>query len=273
MTAPGFDELADLALRKSGHAFRVNQKYLMEARLSDILRRESFSELAELADCLSARPNPVLEDEVVAAMLGKDTHFFKDRDRLTSIVSELLPSIARRHEERGETRPIRLWCAGGGSGQEAYSLAMLLDEANEDVFLGRAIEIVSTDICKRSCEQASAGLYNHYEIQRGLSARRMLKYFTKADDLWRANDTLRERVTFGVQNLMDPFDGGELYDIVLCRDVLNDLLTPIALDISRRLGATLQDEGCLFLAKNEELPVDIGFNVHETVEGAWCYVR
>lgn len=271
MTVHGFDELADLALRKSGHAFRPNQVYLLESRLSEILRRESFSELGELADCLKARPNPVLENEIVTAMLSKETRFFDDRKTLQALVDERIPKLAKSQEETGETRPIRIWCAGGGSGQEAYSLAILLDEANAEERFGRSVEIVSTDICKWTTEKAVHGIYDHYEIQFGLSAKRMLKYFTKADNDWKANASLRERVTFEVQNLMEPFDAYERFDIILCRNVLGALLSPIATDIVKRLGPVLSSGGTLLLAPGETLPVDTGMFRAEGKPNFWHF--
>lgn len=271
MKVRGFDELADLALRKSGHAFRANQTYLLEARLGPIMRRESFSELGELADCLKARPNPILEQEIVAAMLGKDTRFFGNRKTLRTIITELLPAIANDREEAGGKAPLRVWCAGGGAGQEAYSLAILLDEMPEDAMIDQKVEIVSTDICKQSTDKAVLGIYDHYEIQLGLSAKRMLKYFSKKDNDWQANSTLRERVEFNVQNLMEPFDEFERFDIILCRNVLGGILTPIATDITRRLGPVLNEGGALFLGENEVLPVDTGFQLSTHIEGAWHY--
>ena len=259
MKVSGFDELADLALRKSGHAFKESQQYLLDARLSDILRRESFSELVELADCLKARPNPVLEDEVVSAMLSKETRFFQDRTTLSVIVSDILPAAAKRQEEVGENAALRVWCAGGGTGQEAYSLAMLVDEADPELFLGRDIEIISSDICKRSVERASAGAYNHYEIQLGLSAERMLKYFNKKDDAWVANSSLRERIACHVHNLLEPFDTYERFDVIVCRNVLSGILSPIATDIAKKIGSVLQDNGALVLGPGETLPAGIGF--------------
>jgi chemotaxis protein methyltransferase CheR len=165
MDMTGFDELADLALRKSGQAVHRRQAYLIEARLSDILRRESFSTLTELSDCLKARPNPAFEDEVVTAMASKETQFFQDREALVYIVDKLLPDFAAKQDTNGEERPIRILCAGGCTGQEPYSLAILVDEAGEEKRLGRKVELISVDMCKASTQRAKDGIFNHFEIQ------------------------------------------------------------------------------------------------------------
>ena len=269
MTASGFDELADLALRKAGHAFKLKQRYLLDARLSEIMRRENFTELSELADCLRARPNPAFEDEVVSAMLNKQTRFFDDRQVLKSIVYDVLPAIAKSQDEQGASAPMKVWCAGGGSGQEAYSLAILIDEAGGDEFLGRPIEIGSTDICKRTTDRAISGIYDHYEIQLGLSAARMLQYFDKNDDGWRAKPALSERVNFETRNLLEPFDSYDQFDVILCRNVLGDFLSPIANDILGKLASVLISNGVLILGKDENLPLDSPFRRSETISGGW----
>lgn len=251
MSTAGFDELADLALRASGLAFRTTQAYLVESRLSHIMRRESFSSLEELANCLRARPNPVLEAEIVAALTSKDTRFFSHRETLRRVVSEGLPRLA---ELRSPSESLRVLCAGGGTGQEAYSLGILLEEAGEAFLDGRAVDIVSVDICKASTERARAGLFNHFEIQTGLSVHRMLAHFKKADDLWQASDTLRQRISFRAHNLMQDVSGLGTFDIILCRNVLPPIATTIAGDMVERLTKQLRPKGLLYLADGEALP-------------------
>lgn len=271
MDITGFDELADLAMRKSGQAVRRSQRYLIEARLGDILRRESFSTLAELSECLQARPNPAFEDEVVAAMASKQSTFFYDRDSLAYIVDTLLPAAARKQEASGDHLPLRILCAGGGTGQEAYSLAILLDEAGEEKFLGRPIELVSVDFCKTSTARAKAGMFGHFEIQMGLSVHRMLKYFTRKEDGWVLSDKIRERVSFEVENLMQPFDGIEAFDTILCRNVLPSMAAPIAVNLASRLGALLGPDGLLFLGPGESLPSNAGLHPSFHAPQAWCF--
>ncbi len=271
MDVTGFDELADLALRKSGQAIHRRQAYLIESRLSDILRRENFSTLTELSDCLKARPNPVFEDEVVTAMAGKETQFFQDRETLSYIVDTLLPDLAAKQETAGEERPIRILCAGGCTGQEPYSLAILLDEAGENKHLGRKIELISVDMCQASTTRAIDGLFNHFEIQMGLSVHRMLKYFTRKDDGWKISDTIRKRVSFEVENLLQPFDGVESFDIILCRNVLPKMAIPIATNLVSRLGALLGPGGILFTGSQEHLGIGTHMYPQADAPSGWVY--
>lgn len=271
MTTTGFDELADLAMRKSGQTFRRAQVYLMEARLGNILRRENFATLEELSECLLARPNPTFKDEVVAAMASKDTAFFRDRQALEHIVNIALPAAAAKQEERGETFPLQVLCAGGGTGQEAYSLAMLLDEADEAKLLGRKVDIISLDMCKTSTSQAQSGAFGHFEIQMGLSVHRMLKYFVRRDDAWVICDRLREAVSFESGNMMDSLDGLEPCDIILCRNVLPFMAGSMATELATRLGGLLAPDGLLFLAEGEILPAVRSLHPSLAADAAWCF--
>lgn len=271
MDMKGFDELADLALRKSGQAILRSQVYLIKARLGDILRRENFSTLEELSECLRARPNLVLEDEIIAAMATKSTVFFHDRGSLEYITDIALPAAVRRQQAKGQTCPLRVLCAGGGTGQEAYSLAILLEEADQDQFSGRKIELTSVDFCKTSTARAEAGIYGHYEIQMGLSVHRMLKYFTRKDEDWVLSGTIRQRVNFEIENLMQPFDGVEAYDVILCRNVLPLMARPIAQDLALRLGRLLGPDGILFTSSAESLHRIDGFMSASADLPAWSF--
>lgn len=254
MTSTGFDDVADLALRKSGQAIRKSQRYLVEARLAGIMRRENFASLDELTECQRARPNRMLDDEIAAALTEKKTQFFKDRKTLTHLVHELLPRAVARQTEAGEHEPLRILCAGGGTGQEAYSLAILLDEAEEAGLAPVDLEIISIDICAASTKRAEAGSFGHFDIQMGLSAQRMLKNFVRRDDQWFISDSIRNRVEFEIANLMDPFDGHDGFDFILCRNVMPQMAAPIATDLAERLSALLVPTGFLFLGPGEPLP-------------------
>ncbi|MEM7663771.1 MAG: CheR family methyltransferase [Pseudomonadota bacterium] len=251
MTTAGFDELADLALRASGYAFRTTHAYLVESRLAHIMRRENFSTLEELANCLRARPNPVFEQEIVAALTSKKTRFFSDRQTLQRIVEDVLPRLGELREE-GES--LRILCAGGATGQEAYSLAILLEEQDEDALKDQSVEITSVDICKTSTERARSGLFNHFEIQTGLSIHRMLEHFEKSDNFWRASEALRQRISFRTHNLIQDVKGLGAFDVILCRNVLPPMASTLAGDLVHRLSLQLRPGGLIYLSDDESLP-------------------
>ncbi len=266
MDHSGYNEIADLALRKTGQAFRSNHRYLVEARLASILRRENFSTLEELANCLQARPNSVLEVEVASALTGKDTQFFGDRKTISHIVSFL---ATRAESSRTSGRKLRVLCAGGGTGQEAYSLVIEALENAPQLFEDALLEITSVDICKASTLRARAGQYGHYEIQTGLSAQRMLKYFSRSDNSWQAGNMLRQKVDFSVCNLMTGLPELGLFDVVLCRNVMPSMVRPIAIDVAGQLLDILQPWGQLVLGQEEMLPQSVtGFIPSRDVRNA-----
>lgn len=273
MGSAGFDEIADLALRKSGQNFRRSQHYLVEARLAHILRRESFASLNELAECLQARPNQAFEDEIVAALTSKTAVFFQDREALGHIVKTLLPRASAARAD-GEREPLRVLCAGGGTGQEAYSLAILLDEAERLGAAALDVDIISIDLCRATTERARKGLFGHFEIQMGMSAQRMLKHFHREDAHWKVSDEIARRVRFEVANLMDPFDRDDAFDVVLCRNVMIHMAGPIAQDLADRLSTLLLPTGLLFLGQGEQLAGGVKtLRPSYDARGAWCLAR
>lgn len=243
-----FNALADLALNASGQAIPPSKAYLIEARLAAILRREGFGELSNLVHCLESRQNPVLRAEIAAALLSRDTWFFRDPAALGALVSTKLPErLAASQAGR-----IRIWCAGGSTGQEAYSLAMLLeDEAHVS---GAKIEILSTDLCKQSSEKARTGIFGHYEVQRGLSIQRLLKHFTRLESGdWQASEALRNRISFRVHNLLEPAGGLGKFDIILCRNVLSGMTRSARTRTTESLANQLAPGGLILLAEGESL--------------------
>ena len=251
MDVDTFNEFADLALQGSGQHIAPAKSYLVEARLSPIIRREGFSSPLELAACLQARPNKVLEAEIIAALTTKTTRFFTEREALEYVVEQLLP--ARKQAGLGR---LRVLCAGGSSGQEAYSLAMLLNETPANVFHDTPIDIVSIDICENTTERARSGHYGHFEVQRGLSIHRLLKHFTRQEDGgWKISDDMRLQIGFRTHNLLEPLEGLGSFDVVLCRDVMTHMSLPVRSGISENLMSVISPGGALILGENEKLPI------------------
>ena len=269
MTDAGFNEIADLATSKSGQAFRPSHRYLMEARLASIMLRENFLTLEDLAECLKARPNPVFEAEVVAALTSKETSFFKDRDTLGHIIDNLLIKAGEHHAD--SSRLVRILCAGGGTGQEAYSLVILMEEARAADKELPPCEIVSLDLCKASRRRAKEGLFGHFEIQMGLSVHRMLKFFARQDDRWQLNEELRKQVDFQHGNLLESLTDFGAFDIILCRDVMPGMVNTIASSVAKNLSSALTAWGVLFLGGDETLPDGV-VTLQPSYDGpnAWC---
>lgn len=266
MDVDTFNEFADLALQGSGQHIPPAKSYLVEARLSPLIRREGFSSADELAACLKARPNKVLEAEIVSALTTKTTRFFQERESLEYIVDTILPA----QKEAGASR-LRVLCAGGASGQEAYSLAMLIDETPGTIFADTPIEIVSVDLCEDTTQRARSGHYGHFEVQRGLSIQRLLKYFTRQEDGgWKISDDMRLQIGFRIHNLLEPVEGLGEFDAVLCRGVLASMAQPVRPQIAKNLISAVKAGGAFILGEDEKMPVVTDqFNAVETLRHAF----
>jgi chemotaxis protein methyltransferase CheR len=245
-----FNELADLALRQSGQNIPASKAYLMEARLSTIARRENFATLDDLVHCLKARPNPRFEQEVAAALTGKTTRFFNDRDLLDKIVRQALP----KRLEQSTTGRLRVWCAGVSTGQEAWSLVMLLREDLGSPLANAEIEIVGTDISTVCIETAKHGVYGHFDVQKGLSIHRLLTNFDRHDNGdWSVNADLQRPVNFRRHNLLEPARDLGQFDVVICCNVLGTMSDPAKRQVVETLSAQLLPDAFLFGSTGENL--------------------
>ncbi|MEO0983794.1 MAG: protein-glutamate O-methyltransferase CheR [Pseudomonadota bacterium] len=258
-----FQEFADLARRVSGQTFAPGKAYLIVARLQPIARREGFATLEDLAACLKARPNPVFENEIAAALVSKRTEFFRDRATLARIVSDVLPVAA----ETPARSKLRVWVAGGGPGQEAFSLVMLLNEARPVALEDIPIDILSTDLSKAATERARSGAFGHFEVQKGLSIHRLLANFTRQDDgQWRVNDELRRQISFRQHNLLEDMEGLGEFDVVLCRNVLGDMVESARAHVLKALSARLAPGGHVFFGDEETGVAGLGAGPLEASE-------
>lgn len=246
MSAEDFEKLQALLASRAGYRLSRERLALAEHRLGPVARREGFDGVPAMLQSLWTRPVATLGWAVIESLLNPETWFNRDRAPFQTLSRDLLPALA---QARGARR-IRIWSAGCSTGQEAYSIAMAALEAGAD------FDLLATDLSQRAVEKARSGLYTSFEIQRGLSAAAMLRWFDQVEDQWRARAELRQPVSFAAANLLnDPADDAR-FDIVFCRNVLQDM-TPAqrtrALDV---LEQRLADDGCLFLGQDERLEDD-----------------
>ena len=165
--------LRQIVGRLTQNVLDPSRDYLFETRLTRLLRNEGMTQVEELIEHLRIRTNPALERSIAEAMTINETSFFRDARPFEVLRTELLPSLM---EARRLTRTLRLWSAACSTGQEGYSLAMLLRE-NFPSLAGWNIHIEGTDICNEVVERARRGLYHRIEMNRGLPARHVVRYF------------------------------------------------------------------------------------------------
>lgn len=241
-----FNRFAELLKRRAGIVLAREKAYLLESRLAPLARRAGFANIEALAAALGPRDDG-LAVEVVEAMLNNETFFFRDGVPFDLLRTAVLPAL---RQVRAATRRIRIWCAAASTGQEPYSIAMLL-AADQAAWAGWTVEIVATDLSQRALARAEAGLYTQFEVQRGLPIQALIKHFDKEDDQWRISRELRRSVRFRRANLCESFAHLGSFDVVLCRNVLMYLDPTTKSDILTRMRRQMPDDGYLLLGAAE----------------------
>lgn len=226
-----------------------SKQYLVESRVMPIVRRERLSGLDELVLILQRKQSPKLAKDVIEAMTINETYFFRDKTPFDQFRNAILPAlIAARQNER----KLRIWSAAASTGQEAYSLAMILEE-NAAKMPGWKIEILGTDLSEQVLEKARKGIYSQFEVQRGLPTPMLLRHFTQIGESWQISEAMRNKVTFRPLNLLADFTALGRFDVIFCRNVLIYFDTNLKADILSRMTRILAPDGFLTLGASESL--------------------
>ena len=244
------DPLADLIRflsERIGLAIDRRRHAMIEGRLSTLIATCGARDMRDFVNRLYADPNSRLVEQTIDAMVTCETLFFRDRTAFQAMRDTVLP---RLREARAEQRTLRIWSAACATGQEPYSLAMLLDEMSRE-FAGWRIDLVASDVSQAALETATSGRYSQFEAQRGLPTKLLLRYFRQEDQFWRINDSLRARVDFRAVNLLSDFSRLGRFDVVLCRNVLMYMDMDRRRDVLARLSKQIAPDGYLMLGATE----------------------
>ena len=235
--------------QRSGAVLTREMAGAIGIRLQPMARRENFASVPELIAAARIRVDGALWGGIADALAQSETRFFRDRQHFAQLNREIIPAaLARRGHER-----VRVWSAGCSTGQEAYSIAMLVDDLRNEG-LNPTVEIVATDLSERLLDKARAGLYTQFEVQRGLPIRKLIAHFEKTGDLWRISDRLRASVRFEAQNLMKHPGALGKFDIIVLAHVLPHFDQETRLAVLSRMADALHPEGVLMLGGGETLP-------------------
>lgn len=247
--AQSFEALCEFLKRSSGLVMEQSKRYLVESRVMPIVRRERLSGLDELVALLQKGQSPKLAKDVIEAMTINETYFFRDKTPFDQFRQVMLPKlIAQRQNEKR----LRIWSAAASTGQEAYSLGMILEE-NAAKLAGWKIEIVGTDLSDGVLEKARKGVYSQFEVQRGLPTPMLLRHFNQIGDSWQISEQMRQKVQFRQLNLLQDFNSLGKFDIIFCRNVLIYFDTARKQDILTRMSRILAPDGFLLLGASESL--------------------
>ncbi len=247
MQTNAFQYLAGLVKDRSGIVLTPDKVYLLESRLSPIARRLGLSNLDDLVGRARSNDPPALADEIVEAMTTNESLFFRDVKPFEQFRRLVLPRLI---QARAGTRQIRIWSAACSSGQEPYSLAMVLAEEAHQL-QGWKLDVLGTDISKAMVERARAGTYSQFEVQRGVPPALLGKYFAQDGDRWAIVPALRRFMRFREFNLLDdPAPLGQ-FDVVFCRNVLIYFDQPTKAKILMQIARRLPSDGLLYLGGSE----------------------
>lgn len=215
IAAQDFEFLKDFLYNESGLSISTDKMYLLESRLNPIVKAMDLSDLSGLITKLKAKDSSACH-EVVEAMTTNETFFFRDTHPFEKFTDVALPQVMKS-KPAGST--IRIWCAACSSGQEPYSLAILLKE-NQAKFGAYNFEIIATDLSEDILQTARTAKYTQFEVQRGMPITLLVKYFTQQGTEWFLNDDIKNMVKFEKFNLLDPMTKYGTLDIIFCRNVL-----------------------------------------------------
>lgn len=247
MNPADFTFLSELVKTRSGLILTPDKSYLVESRLGPLARTEGLNSIDELLAVLRARRDERMIRAVSEAMLTNETFFFRDKTPFDLLKDDVLPLITKA---RTPGHRLRIWCAAASTGQEPYSIAMMLDQSPR-LTGGLPYEIVATDLSEKCLDRAKTGVYTQFEVQRGLPIQMLMGYFEKMGDSWRLNDRIRNLVQFKKQNLMEDLRGLGKFDVVFCRNVLIYFDQAAKRSVLERIAAQMPDDGQLILGAAE----------------------
>lgn len=249
MRPQSFDALSTMLRATSGLVVGPDKAYLLETRLAPVMKRHSVRDLDALASLIGhdGGASRALCDDVIDAMTTNESFFFRDDKPFTHFRAQALPALLAA---RPATSRLRIWSAAASSGQEAYSLAMILAECRAQLG-GRSVEILGTDISREQLARAREALYTQFEVQRGLPMTLLVKHFRKEGTQWRLSDAIRAMASFREWNLLsDPASLGK-FDIVFCRNVLIYFDQATKTRVLNSIAKQLAPDGLLYLGGAE----------------------
>lgn len=247
MKSEDFELISGLLKQRSGLILPPDKVYLLESRLTPIAHKRGLETLDDLVQEIRTKKTEDLLIEVTEAMTTNESFFFRDNKPFDLFRDFVMPQLL---ESRAAKKKIRIWCAAASTGQEPYSLAIILKEMQAKL-AGWDIEIIGTDLSQEVLEKAKIGLFSQFEVQRGLPIQMLIKYFNQVGEQWQISEEIRNMVKFRKFNLLDPYTLLGTFDVIFCRNVLIYFDQPTKTEVLERMRKLLPDDGTLFLGAAE----------------------
>ena len=239
----------------SGISLDEKKAYLIETRLSGIIEKEGCKSYADLYYKAKADSTKALERKIVNAVTTNETLFFRDSAPFDMFRHKIMPDlIDKRSATSKGIMPvtIKIWSAACSTGQEIYSLAIILKELLKDLNKYN-LRLLGTDISDEAVARASYGRYNKFEIERGLDKSKLMMYFNQNSNYWKIRDDIRAMVMFKKMNLMEPFAGLGKFDIIFCRNVAIYFNLEDRKRLFERIAGVMEPDGYLIIGSTESL--------------------
>jgi chemotaxis protein methyltransferase CheR len=247
MTDQDYDYIRELLRERSAISLEDGKQYLVESRLAPIVRQLKLTSVGDLIRHLRSAPSNGLQTQVVEAMVTTESSFFRDHHPYEALRKAVIPDLIRR---RNSDRRLNIWSAACASGQEPYSLALLLREYLPEL-IGWKVFLLATDLSRDMLIRSREGLYNQIEVNRGLPAALLIKYFRQKGTSWQLNADVRSLVDFREMNLAGPWPLLPTMDLVLIRNVMIYFDVPTKKSILSKLARVLAPDGYLLLGGAE----------------------
>jgi chemotaxis protein methyltransferase CheR len=240
-----FNYVSQMVRREASIVLAPGKEYLVEARLIPVARAVGAAGVTEFLADMQRRPNPEYQRKIIDALTTNETSWFRDREPFTALNEVVLPELVK---SRATTRKVRVWSAASSSGQEAFSLAITLQEALPP---GWNYDIMGTDISTEMVKRAETAEYSQVEVNRGLPAAQLVQYFERAGAHWRITQALRRNVSFRLMNLTAPLPVMQPFDVIFLRNVLIYFDVATKRTVLQNVAKLLRPDGWLFLGAAE----------------------
>ena len=262
-----FQFLSSLIRQRSGLVLNEDKAYLLESRLIPLARKSGYDNLEHMVDVMRLKKDETLMQDVTEAMTTNESFFFRDMYPFDLFRDKVLPLLLKNREGR---KSFRIWCSAASSGQEPYSLAIILREQSGRL-AGWKPEIIGSDISREMLDKAKAGQYSQFEVLRGLPIQLLLKYFEKQENQWRIKDHVREMVEYMELNLLNSLKSVGACDVVFCRNVLLYFDQETKTRVLEAISELMPEDGVLFLGGAETtLGITDRFKLVPGSRGVYC---
>jgi chemotaxis protein methyltransferase CheR len=233
----------------TGQELQHDKKFYYESRLETLLPELGFQSLMDMAQYLKEKRDPQMIDRIIDVLLIHETSFYRDRNIYTSMKNVLLPKLIAA---KSASKSLRIFFTACSTGQEVYTFAMMLDEF-KDQLKNYRVTMLATDISNNSVAKAKLGVYNQFEIQRGLPVQNMLSHFEQKDGMWHIKDSIKKNIEFRKFNIVDTWAFNETFDIIFCRNVLLYMNIDTRKLIVSSMSKNLTSDGLFVIGATETL--------------------